>query len=67
MRKSEVYEAINNNIEHHKINDHMYRPVSGSGRITSSATKDEVIDLILAHLGLKVEMPKLEPTKLVKT
>lgn len=67
MRANKVYEAIMNNIEHHEMNEHMYRrPYKDGSRGTTKVTKNKVIDLILEHLGLEVKQATLSPAKLVK-
>jgi hypothetical protein len=52
-----VIEQIHICIKHHEINEHMYRePTRSGGRSTTSLTKDELLDMILDHLGLEVQM-----------
>jgi len=55
MRKSKVVELVRANMRHHEVNEHMYRhKLSGGGRMTTRISKDELLDLILDHLGLEV-------------
>ncbi len=55
MREKKIRGLIEGCINHHEMNEHSYRRMySDGGRGTTNVTKDEVIDLILEHLGLEV-------------
>lgn len=51
-----VIDQIHACIKHHEMNEHMYRARCRSGRSTTDLTKDELLDMILDHLGLEVRM-----------
>ena len=67
MREKKVRELIHVCIDHHEMNEHKYRRLySGGERGTTDVTKDEVIDLILEHLGMEVHEFAPRRAELVK-
>lgn len=67
MREGKVRELIDTIIDYHEGNEHRYRRMYSNGeRGTTDVTKDEVIDLILEHLGMKVHEFTPRRAELVK-
>ena len=65
---NEIYTAIDANIKHHEMNEHMYRrPLHDRGyRTTTTVSKDELFDMLLDYLDLEVVENTQLPCQLVK-